>query len=328
MHKRNTISAFFRQRRAIVLIPFLLIASLGGCGTLAYKSTPQMTLLPPSASDRQTLEKDFSGFAAEPEEVPDPLPHEPEPSQTEQAADEPTANAAVEPQPAGLSQLQQTLQNNLQSYGGTWSVYVKRLDTGESFAINDSPMVAASLIKLYVYGAIGAAVESGQVAGGTYDATLSSMITVSDNAACNLLIDVLGMGAMNQFILDQGYTMTTLNRKMLSGEPVENYTSVSDCGRLLEQVYNGAFVCSDTSGALLNDLQNQTRRWKIPAGLPSGTLCANKTGELSDVENDVAIVYGPSCTYILCVMSDGISPGTAQANIQSISSTVYHFFND
>ena len=61
--------------------------------------------------------------------------------------------------------------------------------------------------------------------------------------------------------------------------------------------------------------------------LPGGVASANKTGELADVENDVAIVYGPSCTYILCVMSDGVAPGIAQSNIIDISSTVYYALN-
>jgi beta-lactamase class A len=86
-------------------------------------------------------------------------------------------------------------------------------------------------------------------------------------------------------------------------------------------------VSSSVSQALLDAMLNQSRRWKIPAGLPSGVSCANKTGELDDVENDVAIVYGGSCTYILCIMSDGISPGTAQSNIVSLSSLIYNTLN-
>ena len=38
-------------------------------------------------------------------------------------------------------------------------------------------------------------------------------------------------------------------------------------------------------------LAAQTRRNKIPAQMPSGVSIANKTGELSDVENDAGIIY-------------------------------------
>jgi len=308
---------------ALLVLVSLCLTMLPGCRQVTAKLSNQMTF---ATASEESLPKSPDGFQLE---EPELLPHEEE-------AEAPAANpdtaepTTPDPPPASTSamaQLQQTIQGKINTYGGVWSVYVKRLDTGESFTINDGPMVAASLIKLYVYGAIGYAETTGMISPGAYNGTLSPMITVSDNYSCNLLIDVLGKGAINQFIQNQGYWNTSLNRKMLSGEPVENYTSVSECGRLLEQVYYGTFVSADVSARLLQDLRNQTRCWKIPAGLPGGVASANKTGELADVENDVAIVYGPTCTYILCVMSDGVAPGIAQSNIIDISSTVYFALN-
>ena len=309
-----------RSLALFVLLSFCLTV-LPGCQQSAAKYNNQISL---ARSPAEAPAKDPSQFQLK---EPEPLPHEePEtvpdaPSDTPSEPDDPPAASSA------MTQLQQTIQGKVSTYGGVWSVYVKRLDTGESFVINDGPMVAASLIKLYVYGAIGQAECDGIISPGAYNGTLSPMITVSDNYSCNLLIDVLGKSTINQFIQNQGYWNTVLNRKMLSGEPVENYTSVSECGRLLEQVYYGTFVSADVSARLLQDLQNQTRCWKIPAGLPSGVMSANKTGELADVENDVAIVYGPTCTYILCIMSDGVAPGIAQSNIIDISSTVYYALN-
>lgn len=311
----------YRYRICALLSVFLLFCLLAGCRDATPKASPIHLSVQPGVALTKEL----------PTTQPARLPHEsPEATAADETAPEPEAVTPAQPEavtPSVMTQLQQSLQAKLNSYGGVWSVYVKRLDTGEAFAINDGPMVAASLIKLYVYGAIGQAEASGQIAAGAYNSTLQAMITVSDNGSCNLLIDVLGKEAINQFIQNQGYGSTILNRKMLSGEPVENYTSVSECGRLLEQVYYGTFVSPEISARLLADLQNQTRRWKIPAGLPGGVASANKTGELADVENDVAIVYGPVCTYILCIMSDGIAPGNAQANIVDISGTVYASLN-
>ena len=328
---------FIRRPLALLVAAALCLTALPGCQQSAAKIINSVSCTVPSDG---TPIKNHELFMREDAAV---LPHEEAPSQetasaadqtesgtTADTADTPAdSNAAGSAAPAAstMTQLHQTIQGKVSSYGGVWSVYVKRLDTGESFVINDGPMVAASLIKLYVYGAIGQAELSGQIAPGAYNGTLSPMITVSDNYSCNLLIDVLGKSTINQFIQNQGYWNTVLNRKMLSGEPVENYTSVSECGRLLEQVYYATYVSADLSARLLQDLRNQTRCWKIPAGLPGGVASANKTGELADVENDVAIVYGPSCTYILCVMSDGVAPGIAQSNIIDISSTVYYALN-
>ena len=75
-------------------------------------------------------------------------------------------------------------------------------------------------------------------------------------------------------------------------------------------------------------LKQQTRTWKIPAGVPEGVVTANKTGELSDTENDVAVIYSPGGDYILCITSTNLADtASAQANIVEISSTVYQYMD-
>ena len=232
-----------------------------------------------------------------------------------------------EPPADTLSPLREKVAEMIAGYAGTWSVYCKRMDTGESFCLNDSPMTAASLIKLYVYGAVRLGLENGTIDAARYEPLLHPMITVSDNYSCNQLIDAVGgFDAVNAFIAENGFTDSVLRRKMLAAGP-ENLTSTKDCGVLLEMLLGSAFVSPESSAALLNDLRAQTRTSKIPAGVPWGVRTANKTGELTYVENDVAIVFSGACTYILCVMSDGVASGTAVENIKSISGTVYDFLN-
>ena len=76
------------------------------------------------------------------------------------------------------------------------------------------------------------------------------------------------------------------------GDGQSNITSAKDCGILLEHIYNGTCVSSKYSKEMRKLLLAQTRRWKIPSGIPSGIKVANKTGEISSVEHDMAIVYG------------------------------------
>ena len=76
-----------------------------------------------------------------------------------------------------------------------------------------------------------------------------------------------------------------------------------------------------------NLLLKQTRRWKIPAGIPSGIKVANKTGETSSVQHDIALVYGKKTDYVICVFSNTGSEGYAVSRIQSISKTVYNYLN-
>ena len=78
---------------------------------------------------------------------------------------------------------------------------------------------------------------------------------------------------------------------LASNENDDNYTSVGDCGHLLQEIYK-----QDTSGYthaadMFNLLKAQTRCNKIPAQLPEGVKTANKTGELDNVENDAGIIY-------------------------------------
>lgn len=55
---------------------------------------------------------------------------------------------------------------------------------------------------------------------------------------------------------------------------------------------------------MLKLLLNQTSRWKIPSGLPSGTKVANKTGETDNYQHDAAIVYGKKTDYVVVIFSN------------------------
>ena len=79
---------------------------------------------------------------------------------------------------------------------------------------------------------------------------------------------------------------------------------------------------------MLEYLKNQQTRYKIPQLLPEGTVIANKTGEMTGVENDAAIVYSPNCDYIICIMSnDAYDNSEAISGVQDISQLVYNYFN-
>ena len=222
-----------------------------------------------------------------------------------------------------MEELQPTLENQLASLPGVWSLYLKDLSTGEVISVNNEKMIAASLIKLYVAGAYMEQVEAGTVSA-DYEGQMDIMINQSDNNACNTLIDLVGMEQINSFISAHGFTNSVLNRKMLEKSANENYTSTMDCGTVLEEVLNGTYVSKDASERILQDLKDQQRTGKIPAGVPTGVVTANKTGELDNVENDAAIIWAPNTTYILCIMChDAGDMSVARQDIINLSSTVY-----
>lgn len=238
------------------------------------------------------------------------------------------------------------IQSQLPGSNGSWSVYICDLSGGSEATINDSPMQAASLIKLFIMGAVYENYDSlsQQYGSATLDSYLTPMITVSDNDAANSLVSCLGSGdstagmqKVNSFCQSHGYTNTSMGRLLLaSNEFGDNYTSAYDCGKFLKEIYQ---ICSGTTQTpsllhaeeMYSLLKQQQRTNKIPAALPEGVSVANKTGELSDVENDAGILYnaqGGNDLVIVFLSQNLSSPGEAQNTIAQLSRSIYLYYND
>ncbi len=240
----------------------------------------------------------------------------------------------------GLTELKGNLEDMIEHYSGSWSVYVKDINRNEYLSINNIQYFSASMIKLFCAAAAYDLIEQGTLEEDeTVTRLMREMISVSDNDAFNLMVmkcapdgsHITGRGIIQEYINENGYNNTTITSILVPtkykapSSPGRNYTSVIDCGLLLERIYKGQCVSPEASGKFLNLLLDQTHVNKIPAGLPEGTKCANKTGDTDEVQHDAAIVYSPNGVYILCVMSSGC--GSAISNIQTISKTVYEYFN-
>ena len=224
---------------------------------------------------------------------------------------------------AEMQALQEALEAEIGRLGGKWSLYLKRMDTEQVIGVHaDEKMVAASLIKLFVAGEFFRQTDENMLDIEKYGRLPDAMINVSDNGAANTLINAVGMDNVNKFAQEHGFTETEINRRMLENNGTENYTSAKDCGVMLEQVLAGKYVNPKASERILQALKDQQRTGKIPAGIPSEVPTGNKTGELSYVDNDAAIVWAPSCTYILCIMSS--DAGGRIPEIVRLSSMVYH----
>ncbi len=260
----------------------------------------------------------------------------------------PVPTKAPEPTPTpgpaeGLSDLKNSVEAALEGTSGTWSVYAEDLESREYLSVGSAPMKAASLIKLYIMGTVLDKVNKGELElTEEMNQLLWDMITISHNESSNELVRRLtpsgihedGMPVVNAFAAAEGYGDTSQGRDLQDSRdvppPGENYTSVNDCGRFLERVYRRECISTEFSEKMEQLLLNQQRTWKIPAGLPEGVRCANKTGELSDVESDAAIVYAGEQggrDYILCIMTQDLpDTGAAQQKIQELSALVYDYF--
>jgi beta-lactamase class A len=149
-----------------------------------------------------------------------------------------------------------------------------------------------------------------------------AMIQQSDNSASNSLISVFGFDAINGVIRASGLTGTRLGRHFADYVPAwhvsANVTTPCDIGTLLYGIEHGSREQLDTVAkaascrAMIDVLLGQEDKSKIPSGLPAGTPCANKTGEIDGVRNDAAIVdpYGDT-PYILVVLTRALDDTTA-----------------
>ena len=230
-----------------------------------------------------------------------------------------------------------------------WAVSVLDLKTGAEGDLNgDVKMASASVMKVFLMATIYDRVcypasEDRHISfEESYDGELkqliTDMITVSDNAAANTLLERLGggdatagMAVVNEFCQENGYAQTSFGRKFLEAPSTgDNWTSANDCRNLLASIWQGTCVNAEASGKMLEYLKNQTRTGKIPAGISdSDVITANKTGELAGdygqyVENDIAVVEHGDHAYILCVLSEDLQDnGTAISRIQELSAQVY-----
>ncbi len=245
--------------------------------------------------------------------------------------------------PKSIKTLGVHLEDLLTGYDGSWSIYIKDLSNGDNLTIYDKPMKSASIMKLFILGAVYASIDANTLER-TDELTglMSSMISASSNSAANALIMRLGQGdfqrgidTVNAYIQRSGYSRDTVLHNGFQEESLildprhTNQTSAQDVGLLLERIYHRSFgrraVCNEIETWLLA----QETRYKIPKALPGDVLVANKTGETDEVENDCATIYTPSGDYILCVFSsDWADKSLAQSRVTELSGAVYSYFSD
>jgi beta-lactamase class A len=136
-------------------------------------------------------------------------------------------------------------------------------------------------------------------------------ITLSDNAAANLLLASFGgPAALTRHLRSLGDTVTRLDRneptlnESLPGDPRDT-TTPGSMARLLQRIVLGTAL-SDTSREQLTQwlLANKTGAERLKAGLPADWRIGDKTGTGSrGSTNDVGIVWPPGrAPIVVCAL--------------------------
>jgi beta-lactamase class A len=157
------------------------------------------------------------------------------------------------------------------------------------------------------------------------------MIVLSDNTATNMLIDLVGMDAINKTMMDIGLKATVLRRRMMDFDAAlagkENDTSAADLAYLFAAIYDSLELPTDYSALMLDILTRQQVQDKLPFYLPEGTQIAHKTGTLPGVEHDGGILFLPNGPYIICILTADLAVNFQGLQlVASIGKVIYEHF--
>jgi len=135
------------------------------------------------------------------------------------------------------------------------------------------------------------------------------MITVSSNFATNLLIDRLGVRNVRATVETMGAYGLEVRRgvedQKAFDQGIINETTARGLFVLLNAIARGAAVSKSASELMVEVLAAQKFNDGIPQGVPPGTKVAHKTGTITRVHHDAAIVYGAR-PCVLVVLTRGI----------------------
>jgi beta-lactamase class A len=143
----------------------------------------------------------------------------------------------------------------------------------------------------------------------TLRALNEAMITVSSNFATNLLIERVGAESVRKTVSRLGAEGMVVLRGVEDTKAFEkgmnNATTARALMVLLEKLGRGEAVSTSADAEMVDILSRQKFRDAIPAGVPAGVRVAHKTGTITRIHHDAAIVYGPK-PYVLVVLVRGI----------------------
>lgn len=138
------------------------------------------------------------------------------------------------------------------------------------------------------------------------------MITRSSNLATNAVIELVGAPKAQATAQSLGAATMQVRRGVEDDKAfakgLNNTTTARDLGVLLEAIALDRAASPDGTREMLAILERQELNEEIPAGLPAGTRVAHKTGQITGVLHDAAIVFPPEgrAPFILVVLTRGV----------------------
>jgi beta-lactamase class A len=253
--------------------------------------------------------------------------------------------------------LQSELAQIVDGYEGVVGLHLIDLTTGDRFAIRDEMVFPqASAIKIPILielfrraeedpdllgrrvvltddvraggsGVLGVLTDGGSAL--SLEDYAIYMVVHSDNTATNVLIDALGMGAINTLSASLGATNTLLQRKMIrpeeSARGKENLSTPRDAALIMEKIATCDLPVGEPSCHRIREILEFFKPGPIRTPIPESVPIAFKPGDLTGVSTVWGLVDLPDRPYVIAVMSN--YGGDGRAITEAISASAYDYFS-
>ncbi len=160
---------------------------------------------------------------------------------------------------------------------------------------------------------------------------MEKMITHSSNLATNILMEYTGADSIGATMREIGADGVLVIRGVEDLKAykmgLNNMTSAYGMMKVMEAVYNSELVADSSRQEMQEILKRQQYNTMIPAGLPEGVVVAHKTGSITRIAHDAALVFPPDTPpFVLVILTRGWDDHAAAQKVGArISSKVYDY---
>ncbi len=165
----------------------------------------------------------------------------------------------------------------------------------------------------------------------SYRDLIEKMITHSSNLATNILLEYTKADSIRQTLADLGAQGVSVLRGVEDLKAyhlgMNNRTNALGMMTLMEAVYKSELVADSSRQEMIEILKRQTYNKMIPAGLPRDVVVAHKTGSITRIAHDAALVFPPdSDPFVLVILTRGWeNHAEAREAGATITSQIYDF---
>jgi beta-lactamase class A len=163
---------------------------------------------------------------------------------------------------------------------------------------------------------------------------VTDMIIYSSNLATNIIIELVDAKNVNKTMREMGAMDINVLRGVEDMKAYEaglsNSTTAYDLMLIFEALANGKAVNAEADKEMLHILQQQKHTDLIPALLPENLKIANKTGWITGVHHDSALIELPDGEkYVLVLLSKNMKDMEAGTKMLSeVSKLIYDHVNN